>query len=310
MRDIPNSTPEAPSAQGATTLSACTVCGSAALVASWTIGAYGLARCERCTHIFVSTGLVSGDLNDSYERDYYLSGGSEMRAGYENYLANAEQRIRGFKQRLDELERHIGSRGKALDFGCAVGLFVKVAADAGWDAVGVERSVWAADYGRRHYGLNIVSGNEVECENFNQRFELITMWDVLEHLEEPRAVLEQAARWLKPGGVLALNTVDSASLGARLAGAHWRHLAPPHHLQYFTRQSLMHLLTAAGFRVLEVRGRGVMWKADRRSEHLGGLRALSEAAATHWRTRPIADALHLLDEIDIVAVLQADSAGA
>ena len=200
MRDILSSTSAAPSSQGAMSLSVCTVCGSAALVPSWKIGAYCLSRCERCTHLFVSTGLVSGELNESYERDYYVSGGSETRAGYENYLANAEQRLRGFKQSLHELERHIGSRGRALDFGCAVGLFVKVAADAGWDAVGVERSVWAAEYGRKHYGLNIVSGSEIECVNYNHQFDLITMWDVLEHLEEPRSVLEQAARWLKPGG--------------------------------------------------------------------------------------------------------------
>lgn len=293
--------------QGVGPLSACTVCGSAALEPSWRIGAYGLARCARCTHLFVSTGLAAGELDHSYESDYYLSDGSETRTGYKDYLANAERRLQGFRQRLHELERHISGRGSALDFGCAVGLFVKVAAEAGWDAVGVERSVWAADYGRKHYGLNIVSGSEVDCESFNQRFDLITMWDVLEHLEDPRDVLEKAARWLKPGGVLALNTVEAASLGARMAGVHWRHLAPPHHLQYFTRQSLKHLLTAVGFRFLEVRGRGVMWKADRRREHIGGIRALSEAAATHWRTRPIADALHLLDEIDVVAVHHADS---
>lgn len=287
--------------------SACPVCGSQTLKPTWTLGGYGLSRCDRCTHLFVSSGLVPGVLDQAYERDYYAAGDSTARSGYEDYLAKAPQRLRGFEQRLRELERFTVGRGRLLDYGCAVGLFVKVAADAGWDAIGLERSAWAADYGTRHYGLTIVGGSEDDCAGFDQRFDLVTMWDVLEHLEDPRGVLQRMARWLRPGALLALNTVDSASRGARLAGEHWRHLAPPHHLQYFTRDSLLYLLRDCGFRLLAVHSQGVMLAADRRRERLGGLRALTEAAATHWRARPLAGALHLLDEIEIVATREGPS---
>lgn len=286
----------------------CPVCGGQDLMPAWTIAGYALSRCTGCTHLFVSAGLAPGVLDQAYERDYYAAGGA--RTGYADYLAKAPQRLRGFAQRLHELERYTHGRGRLLDFGCAVGLFVRVAAEAGWDAVGLERSAWAADYGRRQYGLRILDGSEPECAGFDQHFDLVTMWDVLEHLEDPRGVLEQVAHWLKPGGVLALNTVDSASRGARLAGEHWRHLAPPHHLQYFTRQSLLQLLRASGFRLLAVHGQGVLWGADRRREHLDGLRAVGEEVATHWRARPLADALHLLDEIEIVALRESPAGDA
>lgn len=289
---------------------ACPVCCSQALTPAWTLGGYGLSRCDRCTHLFVSSGLLPDALDQAYERDYYTAGGSAERSGYEDYLAKAPERLHGFAQRLRELERFAVGRGRLLDFGCAVGLFVKVAADAGWDAIGLERSAWAADYGRRQYGLSIVDGNHADCAGFEQSFDMVTMWDVLEHLEDPRTVLKQVARWLKPGGVLALNTVDSASRGARMAGEHWRHLAPPHHLQYFTRDSLLQLLRDCGLRLLAVHGQGVMWGADRRRDHLDGLRAISEEVVTHWRARPLADALHLLDEIAIVAVRNDAMAGA
>lgn len=283
---------------------ACPVCRSQVLMPVWTVDGYGLSRCDRCTHLFVSSGLTPGVLNQAYERDYYTAGDSAVRSGYEDYLAKAPQRLRGFAQRLRELERFTVGRGRLLDFGCAVGLFVKVAADAGWDAIGIERSTWAAEYGRRQYGLTIVDGSEDCCVGFGQSFDLVTMWDVLEHLEDPRGTLQQVASWLKPGGVLALNTVDSASRGARLAGKHWRHLAPPHHLQYFTRDSLLYLLRDCGFRLRAVHSQGVMWGADLRREHLGGLSAVTEAAATHWRARSLAGALHLLDKIEIVATRQ------
>lgn len=290
-------------------MTSCPVCGGNDLAPSWTVNGYGLSRCARCTHLFVATGVAPGALDDAYERDYYIGDGS-TRTGYEDYLANAPQRMRGFVQRLRELERYTAGRGRLLDFGCAVGLFVKVAADAGWDAIGLERSAWAADYGRKHFGLTIVSGNGDEGAAFTGQFDMVTMWDVLEHLENPRGVVGRAAEWVRPGGILALNTVDSAAFGARIAGVHWRHLAPPHHLQFFTRESLMHLLQACGFRLLSVHSRGVMWGADRRRKQLDSLRAFSEAVATHWHVRSLANALHLLDEVDIVAVREGAASNA
>lgn len=301
MNKTSNQQHEVPPEVGAKVAPACPACSSTALTQTWTLGDYGLSRCDSCTHLFVSSGLIPGALDQAYEQGYYAAGASAARSGYEDYLAKAPQRLHGFAQRLRELERFALHRGRLLDFGCAVGLFVKAAADAGWDATGLERSAWAADYGRRHYGVKIVSGSDADCAGFDQGFDMVTMWDVLEHLEDPRGVLGRVARWLKPGGVLALNTVDSGSRGARLAGEHWRHLAPPHHLQYFTRDSLLRLLRACGFQLLAVHGQGVMWGADRRREHLAGLRAVGEEAVTHWRARQLADALHLLDEIEIVA---------
>jgi len=253
--------------------------------------------------LFVSSGLSPGELDKAYEHDYYDAGGSPARKGYEDYLANASLRTRGFARRLSELEQHTNHRGRLLDFGCAFGLFLKVAVDAGWEAIGYERSAWAADYGRRHYGVTIQSGDG-DREAFDPcSFDIVTMWDVLEHLEDPRAVVRSVASWLKPGGVLALNTIDNGSVGARLAGEHWRHIAPPHHLQYFTRASLTGLLRDNGFRVISRRSQGVMWGADRRRINLTGWRGVSEELVTHWRSRTLADVLHLLDEIDVVAVL-------
>lgn len=293
------------SASAAEVEQVCPVCGGQNLTPTWTLGEYRVGQCGDCSHSFVLSGFSSEVLDQAYESDYYAASDSTERTGYVDYLGNAPQRLLGFKQRLHELERFTSERGRLLDFGCAVGLFVKVATDAGWEAIGLERSAWAADYGRRQFGLTIVAGSEAECADFKGRFDMVTMWDVLEHLEDPRGVLRQVAHWLKPGGVLALNTVDSASLGARLAGEHWRHLGPPHHLQYFTRDSLRHLLRETGFRVLTVDSQGVMWGADRRRKHVVGWRAMIERLATHWRTQPLAHRLHLLDEVSIVAIREA-----
>lgn len=280
----------------------CSVCSSEQGLLLFELSGYAVSRCDRCSHVFVSSSIAAGALDGAYGRAYYDSGGAADCVGYEDYLRDIDTRTRGFRDRLAQIERYVGTRGHLLDYGCAVGLMVKAAADAGWTAVGYERSDWAAQYGRDTFGLDIVRGDGESIPQFEGRFHVVTMWDVLEHLEHPREVLESVAGWLKPGGLLALNTVNSSSLGARLAGAHWRHLAPPHHLQFFSRASLERLLQDCGFDVIARSVQGVMTLADRRMKVLRVPAAWIEGIATHWRTKKLATAFNLLDEIDMFAI--------
>jgi hypothetical protein len=87
-----------------------------------------------------------------------------------------------------------------------------------------------------------------------------------------------------------------------MAGRDWRHIAPPHHLQYFTRSSLTRLLDQFGFRIVSTHARGVMFDARRSPRSLRGSVAWLERLVTHWRVASIADRLNLLDEIEIIAV--------
>lgn len=285
-----------------TRMSPCSVCASDMAQQVFTLDEFDVSRCRRCSHLFVSNGLAEGALSAAYGHDYYDAGGAADAVGYQDYLRDAELRTRGFRERLKQIETLFGKRGRLLDYGCAVGLFVRVATESGWAATGYERSEWAAQYGREHFGLDIVLGDGRNSPAFESRFDVVTMWDVVEHLEHPRDVIQSISKWLRPGGLLALNTVNSSSAGARLAGRHWRHLAPPHHLQYFSRASLRRLLNDSGFDVLSRQNQGVMLTADVRKKGLRGVAGWTEAMTTHWRAKPLATALNLLDEIEMIAV--------
>jgi SAM-dependent methyltransferase len=265
-------------------------------------GGYTLSRCNGCGHTWVSGGLTPTTLAAAYGQDYYTANGDECTKGYQDYLRDSDARSRGFKERLNLLEQFAPRRGYLLDYGCAVGLFAKVAADAGWNAMGYERSEWAADYARQKLGLNIVTGDGSEALPFDGTLDAVTLWDVIEHLDNPRGVISALSRSLKPGGLLALNTINGSSAGARMAGRDWRHIAPPHHLQYFTRSSLTRLLDQFGFRIVSTHARGVMFDARRSPRSLRGSVAWLERLVTHWRVASIADRLNLLDEIEIIAV--------
>jgi 2-polyprenyl-3-methyl-5-hydroxy-6-metoxy-1,4-benzoquinol methylase len=285
-------------------MSVCTVCQSASARAAFEANGYPLSRCSRCDHLFVQHEFDPSVLERAYDESYYVSKAGSTSDGYDDYLRDAERRMAGFRERLRQIERHTRTRGRLLDYGCAVGLFVKVAAESGWEAIGYERSEWAVQYGRGNLHVDIVLANGGDVPEFEKRFDVVTMWDVLEHLEHPRTAIASVAKWLKPGGLLALNTVNSSSLGARLAGDHWRHVAPPHHLQYFSRGSLKRLLADAGFHVLALQNRGVLFTADRRRPSAHGLMALAESLGTHWRAARLASLLNLGDEIEVVAVLR------
>ena len=86
--------------------------------------------------------------------------------------------------------------------------------------------------------------------------DVVCLWDPIEHLERPHAYVEELARILPPGGIVALTTGDIGSVVARLRGVKWRQIHPPTHLHYFSRLTLTKLLQLRGFRVLYARSCG------------------------------------------------------
>ncbi len=280
----------------------CTVCSSFNVTKAQRVNGYQLHHCHRCSHLFVSDSISSEVLDKVYDHAFYLQSAEARECeGYRDYLGTLDRRINGFRNWYLAVTADVGGPGRCLDFGCAVGAMVKAAQDCGWEAIGYERSQWAARYGREHLGVQIVTGDGQLNQFEPSSFDLITMWDVVEHLEHPREVIGLASRWLKPSGWLAVNTVDGGSWGARLAGQRWRHLGPPRHLQYFTRRSLRYLLREQGFWIRRQRGNGVFLEARTRQRTLGPVGGCIEAGVTQWRLRKFVDLLHLRDEVEMLA---------
>ena len=281
----------------------CAVCVSQDTNALRAFAGYEIRQCRNCSHVFVANVIQSGVLADAYDESFYVNATPNSSAkGYNDYLATIDRRLAGFRRWYREIERVVGEPGRSLDFGCAIGVMVRAAQDCGWQAVGYERSHWAAAYGRERFCIEIVTGDGSADPFPAESFDLITMWDVVEHLEKPREVMQLVHRWLRPGGWVAINTLNSGGLGARMAGSQWRHLRPPVHLQYFTRKSLIRLLQSHGYAVRRKHGSGVFLSAGKRSlPQLGFVAGIVERSALHWRLRPIADALNLLDEFEVLA---------
>lgn len=148
--------------------------------------------------------------------------------------------------RLRRIEKSTG-KGRLLDLGCATGGFLHTARLEGWEGVGVECAEESAAYGRGERNLDIVTGFFPGVSFPDEWFHAATLWEFLEHVENPLASLSEAYRVLRSGGVLALSTPNLGSLTRVILGNRWDVLSPKMHLFLFTPFSLARLLNRAGF---------------------------------------------------------------
>jgi 2-polyprenyl-3-methyl-5-hydroxy-6-metoxy-1,4-benzoquinol methylase len=138
--------------------------------------------------------------------------------------------------------------GRLLDVGCAYGWFGEVARERGWDVAGVEAAEEPAS-AARNAGLDVVTGTLENVAYPEARFDVVTLWDVLEHVPDIDGFLNEVRRVLKPGGLLALQSPNIRSVMARQAGADWSWLLLPHHVWHFTPSAMKATLERRGFAV-------------------------------------------------------------
>lgn len=167
----------------------------------------------------------------------------------EAFVSQAAAREATFRRSLAVVQRVWGRPpGRLLDVGTAGGSFLQGARAAGWTVTGCEPNRWLGQWGRDHYGIPVIPGTVFELQGESESFDVITLWDVLEHTADPRAVLRECWRLLAPGGLLAVNYPDIGSWIARAMGRRWPFLLSVHY-HYFTRRTMRRMLETTGFSV-------------------------------------------------------------
>jgi len=159
------------------------------------------------------------------------------------YEAERESRYFTFRRVLRALGA--GDGRTMLDVGAYCGYFLDVAREGGFRPEGLELSKWAADRARS-LGFAVHAETLAHRAATGASYDTITMWDVIEHMADPRAELESAFALVRPGGTFYLSTVDVGSLVARAMGRRWPWLMEMH-LHYFDRATITRLLHEVGF---------------------------------------------------------------
>ena len=243
-----------------------------------------LVKCRRCGLEYVSPRPRGGDIVAAY------SEGDDPA-----YVSQVDARQRTFAAALARIEHLQPQKGRLLDVGTAAGAFLAAAKARGWQAEGCEPNRWMADWGSRHYGVVIRAGELFDHEYPPESFDVVTLWDVVEHTPDPARVVRRIGELLKPGGLLIVNYPDRGSWIARMLGRRWPFLSSVH-LYYFTRATLAKMLETYGFEVAQQRphfqwleldyllGRGEVLSAplSRWSRALAGRLGLARRQVPYW----------------------------
>jgi 2-polyprenyl-3-methyl-5-hydroxy-6-metoxy-1,4-benzoquinol methylase len=162
-------------------------------------------------------------------------------------------RTRSAQRSLSLVAEFVRPPARLLDVGCATGIFVRVAHEAGWRTTGFDASAWAVMQARaRCPSAEFHSGRLEELSFAKGGFDVITMWDVLEHVSAPLYTLLRVREWLTPEGWLFLSLPNADSLVARTMGRRWV-LLLREHLWYFSPMTISGLLRRAGFEPVRTR---------------------------------------------------------
>lgn len=163
----------------------------------------------------------------------------------EAFVSQAKGRELTFSKSMKLIEKY-SKKGKILDIGTAGGSFLHAAKIRGWDVYGVEPNKWLCKWGNKNYGIDIKQGDIFSNKFPSNFFDVVTLWDVLEHVSDPMKVLKECNRILKRGGLLVINYPDIESLVARMMGKKWVFLLRVH-IFYFTPKTISLILNKSGF---------------------------------------------------------------
>jgi SAM-dependent methyltransferase len=143
--------------------------------------------------------------------------------------------------------------GKLLDVGCSTGAFLQEMKTHGWQVQGVEPNPFAAAIAQEEHGLTVFNGPLADFEADEDAFDVVTLWDVLEHLPSPKASLQRIHDLLASGGHLVFSIPNLCSFDARLFGRWWIGWDAPRHLYLFSQSVVQELLAETGFDLEEKR---------------------------------------------------------
>lgn len=230
----------------------CVVCGDTARRSFIRHGEFEVVACGGCGLRVLDPMPTAESASALYSDDYFRND-SALARGYDDYESERDNMRATFRDRLRHLPEP-AAHARLLDVGAAAGFFVEQARLAGWDAEGLELNGWAAEYAREELGVPVRRGSLEDAGYPDRSFAAVTLWEVIEHIPQPREFIREIARILQPGGLLALSTPDAGSAVARLFGRRWLGWKKiPEHVFFFDRDTLGRLLREEGFEVLSTR---------------------------------------------------------
>lgn len=222
----------------------CRLCGSKNLKALFTAKGFPVAQCQRCGFAQVTRAPNPAELETIYNEAYF---------GHNKYRDLRTLAVENAR-RLKLMQRYVPAGARALEAGCGSGFFLEAAANT-YQMYGFDLSSVGIEQARERnpaFAKRIQQGTLENLPSFEDvSFDVICLWDTIEHIWQPLEALRGLFARLRPGGYLLFSTPDIGALTARLMGGRWAFMTPPEHLSFLNQRSTHYLAeTALGHKIV------------------------------------------------------------
>lgn len=226
----------------------CNICGSKEYKNFKKINDYQIVKCSQCGLVYLNPRPIQQEINKEYSAEYHIE---RLLRKEPKTIKEIEEEINKNIGRAEEIVSQFGNKGKLLDIGCSAGFFIACLRRYGWDVKGIDISEWATEFAREKLKLNVFTGM-VEDIQFNKKFDIITMYHILEHLPNPIGSLKKVSEIIADDGVLIIKGPNLSSFDRAWHGEKWRRYDLPLHLYHFTPNTYQMILKRAGFSIQKI----------------------------------------------------------
>lgn len=209
---------------------------------------YSLYQCFKCGLQFVDHKFSTDELSGFYSERYFNDNEGD---GFGDYIFEKKAIEYNAKYRLKSMKSLALDAKTLIDVGCGMGFFLDVAKNF-YTVSGVEISQYASSYARNELNLNVLTGTLDQTHLPSSSFDIVTMWDVIEHIDDPMSLMKDAMRILKPNGILVFSTPNVDSFMCKLQRKAWRLYDFPYHLGCFSVRTAKHILKECNFELIKI----------------------------------------------------------
>lgn len=209
---------------------------------------FEIYSCPSCLLKFVYPQPAIDELHKIYSKEYFLRGNKYSQT---TDIQTDTPEYQNDLKKINLVKKY-KSDGRILDVGCALGGFLHLAKQEGYSVSGVEVSESSANHASKRLGVEVHCCDLLSAKLPSGHYDIITMWDVIEHLKSPHDTLSEINRLLGPNGILIFSTGDAGSFLAKLTGKYWHLMTPPEHLFFYNNDNLNKLCQSHGFCIKEV----------------------------------------------------------